>query len=699
MSVCCCAAPDCGLCNVRSLADTSHNWSGNILNSASCNATVIDMAVLPGVGLYVLGRKNGGRYVVQRWPEAGSTRVNSVDLPASFSGLRIDGSPTSTDRVFVCGLATTGQPNVYALDAISLATVWSVDDGGASGSLSFSAAWDVEPDGTGGVYVARTGAQTSVNCDDTGDGYVSLYGSTGTLLGRFGGHNNGTTGPPTARSLLYDGTHLFVGSTIWETPCLCTGVTIPQTAASYFGHLARFTGESLDWLTGYNLDMPNDGYPNRLAMSSDFMEEVEDRGRLFAGYYDGENGCNIVEWNPETGEQIAPYELDPAPTVAPALPAGFEIVNALGIGVGQLSTPNLRALKFVAGGLIWETDLEGGNEVVRSHSGADNVPATVLGDYYALAVSVGDPNADPDPIDDALYVGGTTAGCADDSSDTETGTMDPCTTDWQCECGDHNPSGEAIVDCPCDDGVPCPGSLLQMFDGCPGLEEYNGTAALTYSDGTGFPFGGQNHYWFGSRDETPDGCGGAIRLTAYVGFTCPGTWKLVYQIRAVADLGTVVAQFEVDIVDQGCTDGEHDSPWFEFQWDGTVDSGSLPGCFGDCDPCACGGLGMESCECAGGPIDCAACPETFSVAVGSGTATITRAMGFPCQWNGSLSGDDCRTPPFDNNIGFAISGTKGTLTVGGDVFELDPFDCDGLNTLTLVFDFLGCGDATATVQP
>lgn len=99
-------------------------------------------------------------------------------------------------------------------------------------------------------------------------------------------------------------------------------------------------------------------------------------------------------------------------------------------------------------------------------------------------------------------------------------------------------------------------------------------------------------------------------------------------------------------------------------------------------------------------IDCVEdCPETFSVAVGSGTATITRAMGFPCQWNGSLSGDDCRFPPFDNNIGFAISGTKGTLTVGGDVFEVDPFDCDGLNTLTLVTDFLGCGDSTATVQP
>jgi len=386
MNPCCCET-GCGKCTHRQLTVTDFIWSDNVLRSASCDALVVDMVVLPGVGLYILARLSSGRYVVQRWSEAG-VRVASHTMPVGFEGFRID---ALGDKVWVCGLAPIGEPNVYALNAIGLAEIWSADDGGPSGSPSYSTAYDVEPDGAGGVFVARQGdgrdGGGAETCDEAPQGYVSHYNSSGALINRFGGG-----GGATARALLFDGMHLFVGSTPWATGCLCDGVGMPSTVEGYAGHLARFTGTAMNWFTGYQFDVtsgPNVAFVNRLAMVSQNAEDLGDRGRLFAFYKDDQGPCLLVEWNPETGEQIQPYSLDSDDAANP-----ITIIEAAAIGVGTPETSGINAVAFTAGGLLWLMDYDGGNEALQKHSGAGLAMVTVEGVYRAVAISPGAPLAD-----------------------------------------------------------------------------------------------------------------------------------------------------------------------------------------------------------------------------------------------------------------------------------------------------------------
>jgi hypothetical protein len=606
----CCCTSGCSKCTHRHLDAAAFLWSANVF-AAGCDATAVDMVLADG--LYVLGRiEASGRYILTKWNADTGAKVWDVLLAIGFAGLRVD---TDGTQVWVGGIATAGQPNLYAFAASNRAALWSVDDGAPDVSLAGrNSVYDVEPDGEGGAYVARKGAEYGELPDvcEAGDGgYVSHYDSTGTLLNRFGGHNVGS-GAPTARSLLLSGGSLYVGSTQFQIDCPC------PAANEWLGHLAKYTAGALDWFTGHILAMPNDGYPNRLALGD---------GRLFAGMYDGDEGCNVIEWDPSTGEFVAGYSLDPNPTNG-YIPSGFELVDAL--------DANADGLLFAAGGLLWESDLDGGLDRVRENSGADATPTTIVGDYRAVALG---PPEDLPETPYTAYAGGYRAGCTDDDSDATTGDINECTPDGLCECGDRTPTGGTrVAECPCTDGIPCDFDQLGLGTGCLACLA-GGTISWVQTD---------ELEWTGTQTwcvSDPDGT-----LTIVATYDCETGWTVTGTIT-VPGVGTLDIGAAEIIATWCAADAPADQPqhpWLSGAW--TFDAAYVaahPAYFSDCGEGegGCVAFGPEG-TCDGGgtiPTDC--CPDDLMpenmVATVTGAFTATVALtynpGGP-NWFGTFTG-------------------------------------------------------------
>lgn len=471
MLPCCCA--DCDLCTHRKFSDLGTGaggtllevWHKNVTNAGTvyCFAGVLDMAVRAGF-LYVLGAttdiaSNVVMWVAQKWTLDG-VRVWSRKI--EFTPKRIDSDGV---RTWVIG------SQLLCLDSADGSTLWTVATAGN----------DVEPDGSGGVFVARVANRET--CGDNLDstyGFVALYDPTGAFVRSFGGSNvlqvqESLKSNEAFALLVLDGKLWVAGESTVDFCCQGYLQTPPSSypdggaaispeyvIRSFQTHLARysFTGtlEVAVNSDGYDEYTNSNHYVGPTRVATRLV--ATPGGRLFAGYlgkgttldYGVSQGwadcCSVVEWDPTTGAFVNGWKLE-SPTegtgtdTAESCHTQTVISMAAGsdflvMSVRRTASTNTSLSVLTGNGYLVKTDLSGAVVDSQRHNGTGHTGKVtdapwfgavhaVEGNYIAVAV---------DALD-GIYAGGVQAGCElhDDQWDEESSACDPGYF-TRCNCGD-----------------------------------------------------------------------------------------------------------------------------------------------------------------------------------------------------------------------------------------------------------------------
>lgn len=682
--LCCC---NCKTCTHRRLDSTGTiAWSDNVWpkpNSSSfppCPADIVDMQAR--AYLYILAER-GSYYVVQKWTLDGEMlwSVNLTDTAAGsrkWLPARIDSDDTS---VWVCGPLNVGVDpsggfdNFYSLSATNGTTNWSTGNDAS----------DIEPDGSGGVFYGHFGGTDCAIESGTENGYVVQLNSIGTVVRSFGGLGH-------AYSLLVTGSKLWVGSNGFSTECFCTEgpVTIEGCLARYSltGTLELFTGGGT-WVDSLkdqtSLLGSADAYVNRLALSPD--------GHILCGLYNLATYCLLIEFRADTGALVRSFDLSDALTGD----GTFAKVESLActsstIGVVAGQTENFLYL-FDESATKIATKRHRGYLTGTTYMYSNAAEPLHLTEYNAVTATTS-----------AFFAGGTEAGCTPHNDDADA-TPSACDAEQECECGDFNTRGQAVVGCGCEDGVDptCEGTLYVSFTGC--LANMPSPLTLSYVDpslGTGCDTGcdAGGHQWNGTigsfqpfPDLTlPDQCALTLDGTVTVCYDCTTGWSVKF---CITNGGIAFATFSATTVTPSCS-----PPTFTFTFDGTFDylSATATAC---CDgTTGCGGVNQEVTEC---PIESPCCtelvPATLTATLTSSACSAANGQTITIAWNGAAWLGDATINGETWSVSFGCNGTTSdtcaakwsiggyvgcqpTLAFGESGCACDPFSVTFITTVS-----------------